>query len=503
MKQLFGTILFYLLLGQALADGYPGFSHSETRTYSFSYKTAESAGLQNYFLNEIARINYLNLYHTRYDVEFVQEFSINTHHNGQSYLQCRILPDRLDGDIYYKSFDLSDVLIPSHCSFRVSAYKDDVLIEEFSVTDAPVESPVELAFREQLSNEDALDINISDFRFNYREENKEIFAARIAAINNWMAFLELGKSFIGKAEKIDPDAGTNLLSTYMDIYDLNRFWHLLNEGTEAQDFEIPLEHLAALSEIKRILHSNVRRLNTLFERNADTLDVNFEDEYQFAAARLATLQIDYLNALENTHYYYGPVYQQAARFFTNPGDWDQMAREIVDVFNCDEQAASGFCKEVYRNYLGTADLFMKGENYTKALMILENAETLCAMMQGTDCGLELFKRLAQAKYGIYDAYLKVASSAMQNQNLEMAEKYLERAAHFQQENKSLILTAGDVHRLLEELAWSYYEQGLGLNESGRPEDALTSFTYAMDIYNRLGISNFKEGISREIEKLRR
>ncbi len=254
----------------------------------------------------------------------------------------------------------------------------------------------------------------------------------------------------------------------------------------------------------------MRRINTLFGRNTDTLAMTpSAADYHQAAQHLTNLQLDYFSAIKKTYYYFEPVYLKAAGFFESPDGWQKLSGAIDAALgktltgNSVSSLTPQLCNTLYQTYLRTGDSLIAGQNYNEALLILRNAEVLCANLRGTDCSLALYNRLSQATYGIYDAYLRVARSAMEARNLDMAGRYLLRAMDFQLQNSSLIITAGDADKLFEDLAWQYFEQGRELSRNEDRDQALAAFISARDIYTRLGISTFDEALKYEIEKLQR
>ena len=164
------------------------------------------------------------------------------------------------------------------------------------------------------------------------------------------------------------------------------------------------------------------------------------------------------------------------------------------------QTIQDFCRVIYNQYIAEADTLISNERFVEATLMVENATTLCKIKPETDCEILTFNKAAQTKYGIFDAYLHVASSAMEKGILDYAQKYLLLAKDFQLQNNNIILSSGPVEKLLEDLAWKYFQNARVLFEAENYGEAFDGFASARELYDMIEINTYSDLIDKQMKK---
>lgn len=113
-------IFIGLFRGGGIAGNPPGINICENSVYAFKFGVDDVRSLNNYFVKEMARYNYLNLYKIQYTLNYELEVNISEKPGGYYEIESNISRNQMEGDIYYEKFDLSDVLMPSGYSFEIS-----------------------------------------------------------------------------------------------------------------------------------------------------------------------------------------------------------------------------------------------------------------------------------------------------------------------------------------------------------------------------------------------
>lgn len=509
MRLIFLTVVLTGFLSFPVFAGEPaGFSFSERSVYSFRYNAANNLPLNNYFVKEIARFNYLNLYKTNYQLDYEFRIYLQEINDTAVSVNCSITPLALKGDVFYEQFNLSDVMIPSVCDFVINvqdAQKRNTA--SIQVSDCQVSTSPENVFTLKgfiPDNKPAFEI--SDVRFKYLPGNKTLFEQRVSAINHYLACLELAKFAMNKPRSINPDTRENTLTAFCKIHDLQRLLTYLNRQDHSRLTDIPLHYASEFKSNVEFLDSQVRRLTTIFYQNMDTLTISLNsDDYLAAATQIIEIQKGYLKALTRANYLFEPVFMAMAHYFPRPDGWSALMDEMKSLYKNDATTRQRIQPEVFgklliSSYIKETDSLIAGENFTDAVLMLESAEIACEDMSDDDCGLNVFHRLSLSKYGIYDSYISVARSAIEAGNLNLAYKYLLMARDFQKNNSNLIITAGQVNTDLEKLAQLLLDVGRGTDYSHLTDENLEYLDKAWEIYQMINVHDFDHIITRLLQK---
>ena len=510
LKNLFVCFLMlFTCIGQSVAGNSGKFALSEKSAYVFRYDPSEENSLNNFFVKEIARHNFLNLYRTEYSIKYDLAVDIKLLPGNKIEVRSKLLNIKPVGDIYYKDFDLSEVLIPPIYSFRLHVVSDGELDEYILANEITISEShgqiVQLASAYQTGK---LNLEVSSLEFKYLKKNKHAFEKRISEINDYLALSQLSVFQLDKAENIDPENAVALLSNYFKIYDIERYLSIVENNLKNIPFDVPAEHVEFFENNLKKLDSHRRRLNTLFNQTLNSSVVVFDGILMVKAAEVLTdIQLAYLEELKNQSFFYEPMYQTLAGFFVTDSSVKILSEKLDGHFNFSNPMANSSLSldESFKNilletYINIADSLILREKFHEAVVLLESAQTICNSIQPIDCELLIFNKLSISKWGIYDAYIRVAQSAIETDNLDMCRNYLKMASGFQYSNKSYITTNGFTLVEFEKLAWEYFQQGNTKFKSGQFQQALSGYTNAQQIYRTLNISIYDEIIERKISK---
>lgn len=507
MKVNFNTYLFCFLCMAwlpALASNPPETVVSERSAFSFRFDPGKADHPNNYFVKELARYNFLNLYTTQYNLDYDLELKIIKASDGSYAVKASIPNHSLDGDVFYKDFHLDDVLMPTLFSFDLDLKNNPGTPIHFENLNVSGENICPLS---ETSSGFAKpqDFRITNVEFSYRPADRENFEKRIAGINWFMGFNELLSMNLEKAGQVNPDTRDSVLAVFVEIYDLSRFRDALNRF-EPQ-FDVPEKYAGEMQQNRKALDAHLRRLHTIFTQNIDTLRPQLtQQQYDLAAETLITLQKDYLRAMSHTSHFYEPVFLEVTGFFENKDGWNHLDEALENEFfpktgNYDtETSVADFVYTLQRHYTNECDSLIKNEQFTEADLFATSARTFCEVHPDLDCDIATFNRLAQTRYGIFDSYLRVAHSAMENNNPDFSYQYLRLARDFQQRNSSYIISPAAVDQALEKLAWKYVEAGEAFYDNEKYAEALPNYVSAQEIYHEIGGSRYLDFIHQQIEK---
>lgn len=499
------TACFLTITGFASASTPVDLTISENAVYSFRFEPGNSSPLNNHFIKEIARYNYLNLYSTSYFLDYELEVRLLETATGAFEIATNLTKSLMDGDIYYEKFDLSEVLMPSEYSF-------DLVVENENTNREIAFSGFETGNNNQarsvvlpVNKTSHFDLAIKNVQFSYAESDKAQFEERIMAINEYLAFFQLLDFNLKKAQQIAISDTGSVLANFIKIYDLKRFYEFFESRPDA--LVIPDHYSMPQKETETKFASELRRLNYLFENSLNSSRLTPENIRLSETSALLQIQQEYLQAMNGTSHLLEPVYMQVINFFDDQSGWMDFKTNFVDRFfgnnngHVGREIISILTARLYEDYMNNAGLLMKEEAFIEAVIYLNSAQTLCSNLAEFDCELFTFHQLSSAKYGIYDSYISVATSAQKAGSTSLAYTYLMMARQFQKKNNNLIITSGTVDKALSQLAWQFIEEGNSHKQSDNTTQSLECFVNAKDIYRLIGESRHIDYIDKQIARL--
>ena len=515
MKYLtFLFILFLLNCGAVDAEEITELRFSEKNVYHFRFDAGKSNTVNNFFIKEIARYNFLNLVETTYEFKYEYGLTVKIISKSEIEINSRILCGKFDGDIFYNSFDLSYALIPSFYNCKldfcdntgkpiVNLYLEDIPTGRFFNKKLIIQD-------EQLINEGSYSIQVQEISFNYSDEDKYEFVKEINNINEFLACSELLSISLEKAEKINPDDTSRILKTFIKFYDLDRFLIFAKNQNFENKIELQEKESKKFKTDINTLESKLKRIHTIFYQNLDTLNYPLcHSDLVDAVHELIRIQKDYVNSAETTNYLFETVFLGLVSFNGGWNSFEVLSGEIADIFstyghtNDIKKVRDNFALILFEQYLENSDKLIENENFNEALLLLENAGKVCSEAPEIDCSLDVFQNISRAKYGIFDSYLLIADQALSAGNTELAENYVKLASEFQYENKEYIISDITVKKYYEELAWQYIVSGREYFQSSCYDLAAENYNKALEICRQENIHRFDEYILSGIEKTRK
>jgi hypothetical protein len=499
------TACILLATGMASATTPVDLTISENAVYSFRFEPGNTATLNNHFIKEMARYNYLNLYSTSYYLDYELEVKILETANGVFEIESALTKSQMDGDIYYEKFDLSEVLIPSQYSFELVIENEngnrEIALSGFDTGNSNQMRSISLP----VSKAGNYELAIKNVNFAYAETDKSQFEERIIAINAYLAFYQLLEFNLQKAQQIAINDSSPILENFIKIYDLQRFYELFNSRPD--NIYIPDHYRMQQKAMETKFSSELRRLSYLFGNTLDGKMLTPENIPVAETSALLQLQQEYLQEMNGTSHLLEPVYMQVINFFNGQTGWNHFKTNFLERFFDNNKGEEGrkvipiLTGKLYENYMSNAKLLMNQQAYIEAVIFLNSAKTLCHNLAEFDCELYTFHQLSTAKYGIYDSYISVATSAQKAGSTSLAYTYLLMARQFQKKNNNLIISSGIVDKALSRLAWQFIEEGNLLRQTNNQTQSLECYVNAKDIYLLIGEDDHLDYIDKQIVRL--
>ena len=316
MRNIFFAIIFLLIPVLLVSETEPLYNTSVSSVYLFQYSRGVEASMDNYFVRELAKINYLNPYRTSYGLEYNIEIAITEISKKKLEIISRFTQIKMFGELAYRNFDIASLFVPELYGFTLIINQNSGETINWTSEDLlkgeQVKSILELPESADFNNTSFEIINI---RFSYNEKSVARFNRVMNEIHEYLANLELINFSLSKAENIEPENDDALFENHFSIYDLEVFQAYLDTIKFHTDLVVPLDYEEEWQLGKRTLNSNLRRLRTQLTRRLELIDFRLDGEdYHRAAERIIEIQIGYVEEMGRVIHFHEPVYMRFAEF---------------------------------------------------------------------------------------------------------------------------------------------------------------------------------------------
>jgi len=383
---------------------------------------------------------------------------------------------RITGDIFYKGFDISEVLIPSEMSFD---YALQSLTNKLVVSSG--NGRVKILNRSSsvftTVNTDSLTnqwrIDLSKQKFYYSSNAVKTINERIALVKEYyVASLQMEQLHL-KLSTVNP---TDLERLDMHNAALINIEYSIGQ-LESRNFENilnlplydPLRYTQRLETLKKETYIRRQAMNEV----KSTLYLHFYNMALDMQARgKVQMAKDYFMRSLRENPQFAPSAYQMALISYREGNYeraDDFGTDIIKCMNPDpdiHRLTIELLNDVYEKLLKEAEQLSSQKKYADALLALDKARNLCQSINGVQCNDQLGLGYNKAHNGIYQAKLDMARKAYQENNLSKAEGIVQDALRYRDRHANEITNAEDALSMLKAIRQKRYEN---IIENGRTQ----------------------------------
>jgi hypothetical protein len=419
------------------------FQSDQTKSYLLSYANSNEVSQQviNEILDAIAKVIPKPVYQTKISFNIDENIKITRDKNLVSiYVDHQNFV--LSGDVLYKGFDMTDVLVPSKYEFTADLRRiDGTAIAGFlqPKTDfTPAFSEVILQYIDSLpANAYNFVINLTKFYYDDAARNR--FRDKAMLIDQYFsADIDLN-NMSKQLSGIDPKAFEEVEKTQITLNSIKSmldnisnavFWQVLHIETYDPlklNFKL-IEVRNAFSEIQDQLSQTKSALPRLYYDKALKL---YNDKKIQDAKTAFEKSLGYNSSFAPSQYYLARI-----AFETNKTDEAKQQIHklyaIRDIDDMTRKAAHALAGSIEWVDMNMAARLLTGGEYAEALSAVDNAETFCKSIPSYTCNdtIELIRR--DCHLGIYSADIKSSGNLLVQKKFQEAENEIDEAVRYQE-----------------------------------------------------------------------
>ncbi len=446
----------------------------------------------NYIIQEIALGNSKKASQISFKLVFIQNAKIFKSGANKFIARVEIKNMVCRGDVFYKGFDIFDVLIPSELDFCINIYNQDYkLFKTGDFDNVKLNSDysviAEYEFDDYITN-DRMFLTVDDKKIYYDYDDKERFHKRLSYINTYYSSEVIFDSVQNLIRKIKKN---NLPDYFVKFSEVKRVYKYFENKNFEENLKLKYYDPAGYINNIHSLSLQITRLQTIFNQRIA------ENNHFYSLSMINTIVREYIDllstfldcSLNNGNHSHNNAIDQLSYIKYRNADIIYAAGIIKKLIPGKFQNINfnylilNISKSVFKNFIKKADSFIKHEKYNEALIVLQNAESFLQKTPLISQPHLIAKDISRAKFGIYYSYLKVAGKAIDAGNLSLAEGYILKAKVFQAENSSYIITDIFIDKIYGNLIDAYTYKGIEFNDSTDYNIALKYLNKALELCN--------------------
>ncbi len=499
------ALLFAIAISSFASDKV--FENIENSKYTFHYKRDNSikSNTNNFFIREIARHNLNSLNSTNFTYYYSVHQSITRTEMNTYLVKTKIKGEKCTGDIYYRDFDISDILMPNHADLNIAIYSGDTFLEDFYFKDVTQNDEKEFELDFVFEGNEIPDnywVRVENVDFYSGNNDKDVFFSRIHAIDIYYTGIAVTERLLNQLDEMNVKDIYMLPDFYIKLKEVERVYATVKNYNYPQELNLALDDKAGYYTKLDELARKISKYNYSYNQLLGSVDfIKIDGRFSGIAKDYVDLTSRYFElSQEVTHWQSSIYYDLGLVKYTNEmlEDYFSGFVKMIDKTGaCNEKAQVVILlkDQIFQSYLNRAKEFMDEEKFHVATGVLKNAERFYKLTNGTTLPVEYNIINATASYGIYTSYIQVTDRAIEVGNYELAENYINKAREFQKQHKETIITDKYLKIMTNNLVNLYVVKGNSLNESEDFFEAKYCFAQA----HRLSASIFVFNMDYEIK----
>lgn len=450
------------------------------------------------FIRKLAEGNNKSIRATFFTIAFDQTLRINTREPDFVY-RVENSKFRLSGDISYKGFEVSDLLIPVEVRFELRLKRSNGSLKNIPLT-AVVnnERPEATGF----TNTDTADRVFTDYAIVnpvFRFSNSNEFEKRISIINDYYRIVaELEDGFL-LLQTVAPADLDRFRANQKNLTDAANIYASVKNRKLEQQLPLQTTDPARFIEKSRAYEVLLNRRQQEMTVLWNTLHLTFYDRgiTQMKRGNLPRAVELFYWALE-VNPGFSPALLRLAEIDYERGDLHEATCKADDIllnFPADpvtRQQTFSLLDDIHLRYVALGNKDVSAKNFARALDHFETARQLCLKYRQINCSERLTIGIAAAKSGIFNDLLDEARDFIVLNDLDRAESSTKAAISYQENNPKEVRDGITGPALLQTIRQKKYDQliqkAMRYTDQRNYTAALTLFEQADQMYTSYQLS---------------
>ncbi|HNW70148.1 MAG TPA: hypothetical protein PKI01_07090 [Bacteroidales bacterium] len=447
------------------------FQSNQTKSYLLSYTNSyeESQQVINEMIDAIAKFVPKPVNQTKIMFNVDENVKIT---RNQTVVSIYVTHQNIimSGDVFYKGFNMTDVLVPSKYDFKATlSYTNGTKIKDFVQQTSNFTPPFNEVLLQcndtALSNSYNFEVTAVKFYYDYAARNR--FREKAGLIDQYFSAdldlndinKKLGEIDLKAFEYLEnSQSEMNKLKALEDNISNAAFWQALH--IEAFD---PLKLNMKLFDVKK-KHTEIQnQLNytksVIHELYYDKGVELYNNKKAYDAKTAFEKSLSY-----NPSYAPSQFYLAQIAFETNKTEEaKQLLKKLFTLDNIDgitQKAAFGLVSAIEWRDMNSAAGLLTGGKFTEALAAVDKAESFCKSIPSYTCNdtIELIRR--DCHLGIYNSYLKSGENLFNVKKYKEAGNEVLKAILYQQKFSGYIPNNDDALALKQKIGIEEYYQSM-------------------------------------------
>jgi hypothetical protein len=468
----------------------------ETVHYNLHNEIHRNDPIINHLIKIISESNNKDTYSTVFNCSLSHREELVSVNDTTLKYHITVSRKNCSGDTFYKDFNISEYLYPSCASFNVSLTSNGVMsLNKIHFSHIFLKNSDVFDTSLVLINHvdtSAFQIIFSDLSFSYRTEDLKKFDDKIMEINNYYvsgSIIDTAMRIIDKCELFPNNRLPEVFTHYIVI---DQIIHHLTNNHFGVDLGIDMhDTIKYYDRLYLLMRRQVLLGDFLKEKIAFSHPALSRQFFLNLIGHYIDHLLSFFDQAKKSDLLSGPIYYEYGKTeFTN----SNLAKYISLIKPATSNEKHGIPISVMLNHitdiyytlcLQKADSLISEGSYNEARDLILNSTSLCEHYGCQKYHEEMFTRLSQAAYGMYDFYILLSWKAMEAGNTYLSENYLEKAAKIQEENSQYIISAEAVKTGYKFICDTYLTKAELYFSEGDTARALPELNHALHINNQI------------------
>lgn len=418
-------ILLTLLLGFATITA-TSQSWNQKFNLGITYTSLNKQSKLASVFNLLASNNNKSVNSLRLQLSFEMYFSIVKSRDGQITLKYSGHNQNVSGNIFFRDFKVDSLLLPEKLDVKLLFYENNRLTGTLTRTISFTKGQLALSLSKDLSAS-ALSVEIKVRHVVYTSSNYQRFLQAAGLINNYYGYVKIMQKMPQLLANMS-GARPSAADFFLNYVTLTRLESYIRQHNFSRQLHLKLHDPLNFEQLfGKMLRLQIRMKTLSQQMLSGNTPSGLADKEKFTRGYVA-LSFKAVTLSEEQQPYIAASLNEFARVFPDNHEKDFVSRVSV-FYNQDiKPGQATVSQEIYKYFIDAASLKIRQQSFVRALDFLASAAYFENRFPKVRRITEFDSCLIHARDGLATSYLKVALMASENNDLQLTNRYLNKAS---------------------------------------------------------------------------